>query len=236
MAHQGKRRLTDIIASDPVICDIEAPCEDDDILRGDFKDWEMQSVGIKMKLGLPVDDTTWTDSHNLLGVPGGPNGCRCRDLINTAYGVYLTTIQGTNADTASESIEWYANISQAHKRRPWGPTLGCVSQSSMWYSFARDRVLCNDDVYRLMGWPSTSQLNFGDISLREQQSLIGESIFLPALGLIMEACWLNPWAPWWDSNRSAALRLPANLEEASPEPPKRRRKTGCSGSGSWFLE
>ncbi len=122
-------------------------CSDEDgetqVLKNTKKyEWTSHSRSTRFRLNMEEKSQPWTPTHALSGLDKGRKA-RCLDVIDVGYWSYL--VANPEAESRSPHPEYFVDCSQGVERRPWGPTLPCINQDSIPYSFELDRVLSLQD-------------------------------------------------------------------------------------------
>ena len=118
-------------------------------------DWRDQEIQMRDQLEMPSDLMPWV-GYKLDGVPSTR---RYHVTLQIGYYAYLCA-----GHPPMEWPNWYCDISQAIKRKPWSQRIPCFGRRSLLYSYKFDRVLCGEDLltYHIsfilgsldsVGWP-----------------------------------------------------------------------------------
>lgn len=167
----------------------------------------MNSAKARDQLGMAAAAKPWTGrpETQLRGLP--EHAERVKDLLDIAYWEHRAA-QGDMAsgDACPEKVVagLWANISQDVSRCPWCVgSIPTFTTSSEMYSFTHDCVLSGHAHLRLMGYPDSASME-GDFREKELKQFAGEAFSVPCISLVLNAYYLNPWAPWWRNSRSSA--------------------------------
>lgn len=177
--------------------------------RSDIE-WKKQSAKLRDQLGLSSEHKGWTESHTLHGLP---KTARVADFVDIAW-AHRRHNMGANTLARDAAKGFWCDPSQAVERKAWGGSPGCLCATSMSYSYERDLTLSGYDHCKLQGFPggqcprkqheangSHGTPGFSDEELRD---IAGNSFFLPCITTAVYAYWLNPYAPWWKSQRNTS--------------------------------
>jgi hypothetical protein len=125
---------------------------------------------------------------------------RVLDVLNVAECVRLKRGLGKE--------DFYCNFTQSVLRAPWG-AMRCLCTSTFVYDFERDRVLCPLEHLALQGLPTRhiaeKLASIGeDYTDREFAKLSGQGFFIPSIGSVLMAFFLNFDSPWWSPHNKRA--------------------------------
>ena len=158
-----------------------------------FKQWRRHSADVRSKLGVSSEYSGWT-SQAVISLPGVPKTPRVLDLLNTAWAERLQACGGAgNVSTVEARIGFWANVSQAVQRHPYG-TPGTLATSGAWYSFQHDFLLDGQDECQLQGMPRAPT---PCLSSNQLHGLAGEAFSVPCVSTFLYSMYLNPWGTWW---------------------------------------
>jgi hypothetical protein len=90
----------------------------------------------------------------------------------------------------------YIDLSQCISRKKWGSEGFCLTTTSLIYDFEMDQVWSPKAHLALQGHPVTD-LSLEGFSQSDLKDLAGEGMFIPCVGMLMLAIFLNPHSPWW---------------------------------------
>lgn len=162
-----------------------------------YTKWQADSAKARRKLGISADFDGWTGRSRPAGVTlnGVPENARVRDILDCAWAVR----QRGNPTLSLHELRknWFANPSQAVNRSPWGEGSKTICTSSYPYSYEMDRMLVGHDLMKLQGFHTAVAAKRDTIGQNNLQQLAGEAFFIPCVGTILWAWFLNPAAPWW---------------------------------------
>ena len=171
-----------------------------------FKKWVVHSAQVRSKLKVPHDWMPWSDVSELHGIPNTSR--RAIELLNIGYIIVLkeaqrqATLKRNPKPYRPELLSrgFFADISQAVQRKPFGP-LSTLHTNSWWYSYEHDIVLPGLVHVALNGFPSNLEWGvFGDTPQQQgcaARRLMGESFSLPVAATVVMAAFMTHGAPWW---------------------------------------
>ena len=102
-------------------------------------------------------------------------------------------------------IVFFVDASQCVSSRPWSTMVPCITTTTVLYSFSADAVVNSHGQLAVMGHP-VAEVPPAGLKEGEISDLVGESMFLPNIGSLMLAIWLNPFSPWWCQEQAAESR------------------------------
>ena len=123
-----------------------------------------------------------------------PKTERVQEAIDIAWGSHS---QRCVAD--DKRFPFYQDVSQCVSRHTWGSSVPCITRSSLVYDFKRDQILSSKALLAMQGLPVPDMKldSLPDVSEADLRDLAGECMFLPSLGSILLAVFLNRDAVWW---------------------------------------
>ncbi len=103
---------------------------------------------------------------------------------------------------------WYCDVSQGYKGEPWSAIVPCITQGSTIYSYDADTVIDAEGKLLIFGHPTEDALP--KVKRSDLEDMVGESMFLPDIGTVMMAVFLNKMSPWWaiDAGRASSSNAP----------------------------
>jgi len=153
---------------------------------------EWVTVSKQMRASLHMSPTyrPWTSRKALRGVPTSP---RMRESIDISW------------IAAGQKLPLYLDISQCVSRKSWSSRLACMKRSSLYYDYSRDEVIPLQTMLLFQGVPLQDlRLGFSmGVDGTCCSDLAGEAMFLPSIGTILLACFLNEAASWWNQPADA---------------------------------
>ena len=122
---------------------------------------------------------------------------RQRDLIDIAFEARRKEfpLQASYRDIVHD---FYVDLQQSVKRKPWSARFRTLRSRSHVYSFTHDRCITGSDQLRLLGWPTQYTQGMEQVACAE---LAEPGIPLPAVVIIETVMWANPFAPWNEGSR-----------------------------------
>ena len=159
-------------------------------------EWGRHSKELRVALQLPFSAKPWTGRKDvtLHGVRRIPRDLDCIDIC------WAHMRKKLGPDIVPEDVrkDLFVNATQSVKRLPVTKGVPLLCQRTTPYSYEYDTVLSGRDCLSLQGFPTAPSVapphKFEDHDIR---ALAGESHFLPVMGSLVYAYWLNPLAPWW---------------------------------------
>ena len=105
-----------------------------------YAKWKVHSACVRSALNLPGKSSPWTARGDVTLHGLGRPSARVLDVLDVAWSCRRNSMPGT---ATSEDLKrgFWANVSQAVQRRPWGP-LPLACKITIMYSFAEERVCC----------------------------------------------------------------------------------------------
>lgn len=95
-------------------------------------------------------------------------------------------------------LGFFCDVSQGVKRKSWGP-LHTLTTSAHVYSFKLKAFVSPLQKLGLHGYPVGERcLDWESSSGNALSNWAGEGMFLPCVGSLLLAYFLNPLAPWWN--------------------------------------
>ena len=155
--------------------------------------WRARSAELRTALGLPGASTPWTRrSAGGLGFQLPP---RQADILDVAFSARRDARPG--APLREITKDFWADLSQAVERRPWGP-LRTICRNTLWYSFEHNCILSGHAHMLMMGMPrgTAPTALFKDVDLR---NMAGEMFSIPIVTMLSFAFYCWPEAEWWRS-------------------------------------
>ena len=165
---------------------------------GAFRQWKVDSISMRDKLGIPLDYKPYTEASPKRGVTGVAHSPRVLELLDIA-----------EADRLMHKAplqDFWADVSQGVARRSWG-TLRTMTTNSAFFDFERGSLAPPEAGLIFQGFPMAAV--FGprgadsgvaagcSFSPRTLARFAGQGMSLPCLGSCMLAFFLNSRAPWW---------------------------------------
>ena len=157
--------------------------------EGVVKQWQISSEKIRASLGLSRAWSGWTSQPDFVG-HGLVLNPRSKDLLNICFGAHLRKagLALWLSQEAKDSVqELYLDVSQGVQREPWNRAGGeapCLTTSTALYAFGKDRLVCPQELARMMGWPDQFEVP-AMVSPQKLRQMIGNGIALPCLGTIL---------------------------------------------------
>ena len=172
--------------------------------------WRWDSLGTRKWLGMSQFSAPWTGRQGVLirGLDKQKQCSRLLDCLDVQFekAKQLGTpnnkkkkqsaTMGTQRTVAQIVDSLFCDASQGVGRHPVSKgQLSCLTQQSLVYSYEHDVLLTGHSHMKTFGWgASYISRRFSDAELR---SLAGEAVSVPIAGLLVSACYLNPYADWW---------------------------------------
>jgi hypothetical protein len=116
---------------------------------------------------------TSTKGLKLMGVQQTP---RVLDLLDICW--------ATECKPGDLAPTLYVDVSQNLSRKPWSKALRCFTTSSLIYMFEHDRILFDEEKFRLLGF---GELSFENLSRAELKDLSGEAMSVVSVTLVAYA-------------------------------------------------
>ena len=165
-------------------------------MKGDtvYAKWQVHSARVRSALNLRGKSSPWTARGDVTLHGLGRPSARVLDVLDVAWSCRRNSMPGT---ATSEDLKrgFWANVSQAVQRRPWGPPpVAC--KSTIMYSFAEDRLLSGHGQLRAMGCPNGCAPREA-FSEGQMRCLSGEQFSVPIICMLSFAFYCNPYADWW---------------------------------------
>ena len=128
-------------------------------------------MDVRKQLALPAGQA-WMEAG---GVCKGLTTIRAKDVVNVAYAALI------KAGVSVEQIQHYTvDTSQCVKRKTWGEKVRNLTTSSCLFSFGKDRVLCPDEHYNVLGLEG---VKLDGLSERQSKELAGQAMAAPCIAL-----------------------------------------------------
>ena len=167
------------------------------VLVEESREWQKQAKGLReqwhrkrpclqCQVARPWTAATDGFEPRLGGIPG-PLAPRKAELLDLALLWGLAQQQATEVTAHTRDLVCQGllvNVSQNPARRPWSYDLGRLTRTSRYYSFADDRVLSAQELFRIYGW---QRANLTGIKFGDAIDMLGDSMALPTLGVAMSA-------------------------------------------------
>lgn len=168
--------------------------------------WRAQSLALRDEMQVSPEYSPYigrVPRPKLIGVLASARVC---DLLDLA-----------EAHRIRHSIpadNFFVDISQAVNRKPWG-ALRTLTTSCALYDFHREQMVAPLEFVALQGHPAKEWAeHYSQIHPRVIQSMTGQAMFGPCVGLVMMAYFLNPHAPWWNDDEDGQSR-PAKCRKST---------------------
>jgi hypothetical protein len=174
----------------------------------EFRQWKVDSLAVRDNLQVSAHYRPYTSRHPAPRLGGVPAVARVLDLLDVAESARLQ---------AGLPVEGYfANITQSVSRKPWGHMKTLTAHTEL-YDFSREVMVSPIEELALHGFPAKEMLEqlLSEYSCKTIQSFAGNSMFLPCIGSVMLAYFLNSHGTWW--------RPLPEVAASSSSAPKRQR-------------
>jgi hypothetical protein len=158
-----------------------------------YAKWRSHSAKVRHGLQVSANYSPRTKRTPKPMLKGLASTERVVDLINVAWAERLK--ESPSLTDAEKKSGYFANVSQAVQRRPWG-RMGTLCTSGIFYSYEHDLVLSGYHMCRLHGVPMGTGIS-SVFSSHQLRDLAGESFSLPCITTAVLPYYCNPWAPWW---------------------------------------
>ena len=167
--------------------------------------WKARSAEVRAKHHLPSRNLPF---RQRLG--GVPDSARMRDSLAVGWHVAGRAL-------VQQGKPCFNNLSQCVAREPWGQEIGALTTRSLVYCYTLQRLLLAEELWCLQGHPMETFKHASATGAVGQ--LVGEGMFLPCLGTVLAALWLNPQGGWWEKR----------LDDSSLSCVRRGRTNALSG-------
>ncbi len=161
--------------------------------NSEFARWQTHSAKMRGSLRLPADSRPWT-GRVAFTAGGSYLTPRQLDVLDCAWASRRTEFPNKNTKQLAQGF--WANVSQAVQRRPWGDMPATLCRGTVLYSFEHDVVLTGFAHLRLLGWP-VSTPSRDQFTSSEVRDMAGEGFSVPIAALILHSAFCLPGAPWW---------------------------------------
>lgn len=157
----------------------------------EFKQWKVDTLAVRDSLEVSAHYQPYTTRHPPPRLGGVPPVARVFDLLDVAEASRLKAgmpVQG-----------YFCNITQSVNRKPWGNMKTLTAHTEL-YDFSREIMVSPIEELALHGYPAKEMLDelLAEYSCKTIQSFAGNSMFLPCIGCVLLAYFLNSHGTWWN--------------------------------------